>query len=78
MESRTVPKKMERDSLECIGKLNLHKAQFCAFNTSESTTIPLTVQNCHQSQIPRTSTEFSCPGFHDKLQNSLPMHCNAL
>ena len=31
-------------SLECIGKLNLLKAQFCAFNTSDSTTIPLTVQ----------------------------------
>ena len=30
---------------ECIGKLNLLKAQFCAFNTSDSTTIPLTVQN---------------------------------
>ena len=32
-------------ALECIGKLNLLKAQFCAFNTSDSTTIPLTVQN---------------------------------
>ena len=30
---------------ECIGKLNLLKAQFCAFKTSDSTTIPLTVQN---------------------------------
>ena len=32
-------------TLECIGKLNLLKAQLCAFNSSESTTIPLTVQN---------------------------------
>ena len=30
--------------LECTGKLNLLKAQFCAFNASDSTTTPLTVQ----------------------------------
>ena len=24
----------------------------------------------------RQAREFSCPGFHDKQQNSLPMHCN--
>ena len=43
--------------LECIGKLNLPKAQFCAFNTSDSTTIPLTVQNW----IPRLSFNFRVP-----------------
>ena len=32
-------------TLECIGKLNLLKAQFCAFGASDSTTILLTVQN---------------------------------
>ena len=32
-------------TLECKGKLNLLKAQFCAFNTSNSTTILLTVEN---------------------------------
>ena len=35
----------EGSTLECIGKLNLLKAHFCAFNTSDCTTIPLTVQN---------------------------------
>ena len=25
-----------------------------------------------------TTSQFSCPGFHDKQQNSLPMHCNAV
>ena len=33
-----------KQSLECIGKLNLLRAQCCAFNTSDSTTIPLTVE----------------------------------
>ena len=32
-------------SLKCTGKLNLLKAQLCASNTSDSTTIPFTVQN---------------------------------
>ena len=45
-------------SLECVGKPNLLKAQFCASNTSDSTTIPLTVQNWQiTSQVP-DSTDF--------------------
>ena len=48
--------------LECIGKLNLLKAQLGAFNTSDSTTIPLTVHTFnrgklrHMSRIPRISS----------------------
>ena len=42
-KSCIVPKK--NPTLECIGKLNLLKAHFRAFNTSVFTTIPLTVQN---------------------------------
>ena len=43
--TRKKTKNLSGSALECIGKLNLLKAQFCAFNTSDSTTIPLTVQN---------------------------------
>ena len=45
-------------SLECIGKLNLLKAQFCAFNTSDSTTIPLTVQKWQITSYVPESTDF--------------------
>ena len=47
-----------RASLECIGKLNLLKAQLCAFNTSGSTTIPLTVQNWQITSYIPDSTDF--------------------
>ena len=65
------------NTLQCTGKLNLLKAQFCAFNTSDSTTIPLTV-NIKGEFCPgfHDIAQFSCPGFHDKQQNSLPVHCN--
>ena len=45
-------------SLQCTGKLNLLKAQFCAFNTSDSTTIPLTVQNWQITSFVVDSTDF--------------------
>ena len=45
-------------SLQCTGKLNLLKAQFCAFNTSDSTTIPLTVQNWQITSFVPDSTDF--------------------
>ena len=45
-------------SLECIGKLNLLKALFCAFNTSDSTTIPLTLQNWQITSKVPDSTDF--------------------
>ena len=44
-------------TLECIGKLNLLKAQLCAFNTSDSTTIPLTVQNWQITSFVPDSTD---------------------
>ena len=44
-------------TLQCTGKLNLLKAQFCAFNTSESTTIPLTVQNWQITSFVPDSTD---------------------
>ena len=64
------------------------KTQFCAFNTSDSTTITLSVQNSQITSYVPDSTDFvtmlscthcspfSCPGFHDQQQNSLPMPCN--
>ena len=45
-------------TLECIGKLNLLKAQLCAFNTSDSTTIPLTMQNWQITSYDPDSTDF--------------------
>ena len=30
----------------------------------------------HKQAFHGQAAEFSCPGFHDKQQNSLPMHCN--
>ena len=45
-------------TLECTGKLNLLKAQLCAFNTSDSTTIPLTVQNWQITSYVPDSTDF--------------------
>ena len=45
-------------ALECIGKLNLLKAQHGAFNTSDSTTIPLTVQNWQITSYVPDSTDF--------------------
>ena len=32
----------------------------------------------HKQAFHGQAAEFSCPGFHDKQQNSLPMHCNVL
>ena len=53
-------------TLECIGKLNLLKAQLCAFNTSDSTTIPLTVQNWQiTSYVPDSTNKHST----DKQRN---------
>ena len=51
-------KVMLTSALQCTGKLNLLKAQFCAFNTSDSTTIPLTVQNWQITSFVVDSTDF--------------------
>ena len=45
-------------TLQCIGKLILRKTHFCAFNTSDSTTIPLTVQNWQITSYVPDSTDF--------------------
>ena len=45
-------------TLKCTGKPNLLKAQLCAFNTSDSTTIPLTVQNWQITSYVPDSTDF--------------------
>ena len=42
---KTNIRRSARDTLECTGKPYLLKAQHSAFNISDSTTIPLTVQN---------------------------------
>ena len=44
-------------SLECTGKPYLLKAQHSAFNTSDSTTIPLTVQNWQITSFVPDSTD---------------------
>ena len=44
--------------LECIGKLNLLKVQLCAFYTSDSTTIPLTLKNWRITSYVPDSTDF--------------------
>ena len=49
---------LDEYALECIGKLNLLKAQLCAFSTSDSTTIPFTVQNCQITSYVPDSTDF--------------------
>ena len=45
-------------ALECTGKPYLLKAQHCAFNISDSTTIPLTVQNWQITSFVPDSTDF--------------------
>ena len=45
------------DSLECTGKPYLLKAQQSAFNISDSTTIPLTVQNWQITSFVPDSTD---------------------
>ena len=71
-------------SLECIGKLNLHKAQFVLsipriprpyFNRAKLANYVISL-GFHKQAFHGQAAEFSCPGFHDKQQNSLPMHCN--
>ena len=68
-------------TLESIVKPNLLKAQFCAFNTSDSTTIPSTVQNLQtKSWVPDFVGDSSnnllaigtvgmplCPGLHKNV-----------
>ena len=49
---------LDEHTLECIGKLNLLKAQLCAFNTTDSTTIPLTVQRWQITSYVPDSTDF--------------------
>ena len=44
-------------TLECAGKPYLLKAQHSAFNTSDSTTIPLTVQNWQITSFVPDSTD---------------------
>ena len=46
-----------RATLECTGKPYLLKAQHSAFNTSDSTTIPLTVQNWQITSFVPDSTD---------------------
>ena len=45
-------------ALECTGKPYLLKAQHCAFNISDSTTIPLIVQNWQITSFVPGSTDF--------------------
>ena len=45
------------DSLECTGKPYLLKAQHSAFNISDSTTIPITVQNWQITSFVPDSTD---------------------
>ena len=47
-----------RKPLECTGKPYVLKAQHCAFNISDSTTIPLTVQNWQITSFVPDSTDF--------------------
>ena len=67
-------------SLECIGKPYLLKAQLCAFNTSDSTTIPLTVQNWQITSYVPVSTQNITQIFvffsSVPVSNKLPDHLN--
>ena len=49
--------KVKKVSLECTGKPYLLKAQHSAFNISDSTTIPLTVQNWQITSFVPDSTD---------------------
>ena len=72
-------------SLVCIGNLNLLKAQFCTFQNlgfhdhtfnREKLANYVVSHGFYGQAFHGEAREFSCPGFHDKQQKSLPMHCN--
>ena len=55
-------------SLECTGKPYLLKAQHCAFNNSDSTTIiPLTVHNWQITSFVPDSTDFDVDSSNKSL-----------
>ena len=63
LNKKLVPTGDPQNRLECIGKHKLLKAQFCALNTSDSTTIHLTVQNCQITSYVPDSTDSDVGGF---------------
>ena len=71
-------------TLECTGKPYLLKAQHSAFNISDSTTIPLTVQNWQfTSFVPDSTNKHSTDKQRNfrvpdstKSSKNLPVHCN--
>ena len=64
--------KFAQSTILCFQYLRFHDH---TFNRAKSANYVISPgfhgQACHGQ-----ATEFSCPGFHHKQQNSLPMHCN--
>ena len=64
--------KFAQRTILCFQYLGFHDHTFNRAKSANYVISPgIHGQACHGQ-----ATEFSCPGFHDKQQNSLPMHCN--
>ena len=66
--------KFAQSTILCFQNLGFHDH---TFNRAKSANYVISPgfhgQACHGQ-----ATDFSCPGFHDKQQNSLPMHGNGV
>ena len=65
--------KFAQSTILCFQYLGFHDHTFNRAKLENYVIIP----GFHGQALHGQAAEFSCPGFHDKQQNSLSMHCNA-